>query len=66
MIHNIPQPDFEQLIAKKLASGSNVEIRKNHTFVSVEQVRLYFISFLPLCSIPLINSRSSPNSLLQQ
>lgn len=44
MIHNIPQPDFEQLIAKKLANISNAEIRKNHTFVSVEQVRLYAIS----------------------
>jgi hypothetical protein len=38
MIHNIPQPDFEQLIAKKLADSSNVEIRKNHTFISAEQV----------------------------
>lgn len=40
MIHNIPQPDFEQLITKKLANSSNVEIRKNNTFVSVEQVSI--------------------------
>lgn len=38
MIHNIPQPAFEELIAKGLSRSSLVEIRKNHTFISLEQV----------------------------
>ncbi|OGM49419.1 hypothetical protein ABOM_003498 [Aspergillus bombycis] len=37
MIHNIPQPAFEELIARRLSKTSLVEIRKNHTFVSLEQ-----------------------------
>lgn len=44
MIHNIPQPAFEELIAKRLLQSSLVEIRKNHTFISLEQVSN--------CSIP--------------
>ncbi|RAO70423.1 uncharacterized protein BHQ10_006435 [Talaromyces amestolkiae] len=44
MIHNIPQPNFEQLIANKLANSSNVEIRKNHTFVGVEQFSEFVIT----------------------
>ncbi|KUL86909.1 hypothetical protein ZTR_05351 [Talaromyces verruculosus] len=44
MIHNIPQPDFEQLIAKKLTNSSNAEIRKNHTFVSVGQFGEFVIT----------------------
>jgi hypothetical protein len=39
MIHNIPQPDFEELVAKRLLFSSLVEIRKSHTFVGLEQVR---------------------------
>lgn len=39
MIHNISQPAFEQLIAKRLSKSTLVEVRKNHTFVSLEQVR---------------------------
>ena len=30
MIHNIPQPAFEQFVAKRLAQDGAVEIRKNH------------------------------------
>jgi hypothetical protein len=41
MIHNIPQPAFEELIAKRLSQSSLVEIRKNHTFVSLEQVSVF-------------------------
>ncbi|KNG82470.1 hypothetical protein ANOM_009532 [Aspergillus nomiae NRRL 13137] len=37
MIHNIPQPAFEELIAKRLSKSNLVEIRKNHTFVGLEQ-----------------------------
>ncbi|KAJ5113522.1 hypothetical protein N7456_002056 [Penicillium angulare] len=37
MIHNIPQPAFEELIAKKLSTNKLVEVRKNHSFVSLEQ-----------------------------
>jgi hypothetical protein len=38
MIHNIPQPAFEEMIAKRLSQSSLAEIRKNHTFISLEQV----------------------------
>ncbi|KAJ5655576.1 FAD binding domain-containing protein [Penicillium longicatenatum] len=37
MIHNIPQPAFEEFIAKRLSKTNLVEIRKNHSFVSLEQ-----------------------------
>lgn len=37
MIHNIPQPAFEDIISKRLSKTSFVEIRKNHSFVSLEQ-----------------------------
>ncbi|GLA22146.1 hypothetical protein ACMYSQ_009817 [Aspergillus niger] len=33
MIHNIPQPEFEELVAKRLSKNNLVEIRKNHSFV---------------------------------
>jgi hypothetical protein len=39
MIHNIPQPAFEEFVAERLAQDGVVEIRKNHSFVSCEQVR---------------------------
>ncbi|TID17558.1 FAD binding domain-containing protein [Venturia nashicola] len=37
MIHNIPQPDFEQFVADELATDPNVEIRKGVAFVSGAQ-----------------------------
>lgn len=37
MIHNIPQPGFEQFVANRLAEDANVEIRKGAGFVSCEQ-----------------------------
>ncbi|KAE9962425.1 hypothetical protein BLS_000335 [Venturia inaequalis] len=37
MIHNIPQPDFEQFVADELALDPNVEIRKGVAFVSGAQ-----------------------------
>ncbi|KAJ5949705.1 FAD binding domain-containing protein [Penicillium verhagenii] len=37
MIHNIPQPAFEDFISKRLSKTNLVEIRKNHSFMSLEQ-----------------------------
>ncbi|TVY87798.1 2,4-dichlorophenol 6-monooxygenase, partial [Lachnellula willkommii] len=37
MIHNIPQPDFEAIVADALANDPNVEIRKNMSYVSCNQ-----------------------------
>ena len=37
MIHNIPQPAFEELVAIQLYK-LGVEVRKNHSFVRLEQV----------------------------
>jgi hypothetical protein len=41
MIHNIPQPAFEEFVANRLAQDGGVEIRKNHSYVSCEQVIPY-------------------------
>ena len=38
MIHNIPQPDFEQFVARQLEEDPNVEIQKGVAFVSCEEV----------------------------
>jgi hypothetical protein len=38
MIHNIPQPTFEELVASYLVK-EGVEVRKNHSFIRCEQVR---------------------------
>jgi hypothetical protein len=38
MIHNIPQPDFEELVARNLERNPLNEIRKNHSFVRLEEV----------------------------
>lgn len=40
MIHNIPQPRFEQFVAEQLIGDPNVEIRKGVGFVSCVQVIL--------------------------
>ena len=37
MIHNIPQPDLEQLLADELSKNRLVEIRIGHSFISVDQ-----------------------------
>ncbi|RKK12150.1 hypothetical protein BFJ68_g10180 [Fusarium oxysporum] len=37
MIHNIPQPDFEQYLAEKLSDEDFVDIRKGVSFVSLTQ-----------------------------
>jgi len=37
MIHNIPQPKFEEFVASRLAQDGMVEVRKNHSFVSCKQ-----------------------------
>jgi hypothetical protein len=37
MIHNIPQPAFEELVAIQLYK-LGVQVRKNHSFVKLEQV----------------------------
>ncbi|KAJ5653451.1 hypothetical protein N7490_000454 [Penicillium lividum] len=44
MIHNIPQPAFEELIAKRLSKSNLVEIRKNHSFVSLDQRDGYVVT----------------------
>lgn len=38
MIHNIPQPMFEEYVAEKAKKNDLVEIRKNHSFVKLEDV----------------------------
>ncbi|KAB5545740.1 FAD binding domain-containing protein [Coniochaeta sp. 2T2.1] len=37
MIHNIPQPAFEQFVADALEHDPNVQIKKNVAFISAEQ-----------------------------
>ena len=37
MIHNIPQPELEQTFANEIAKSGLVEIRKGHSFFSVNQ-----------------------------
>ncbi|KAI9147056.1 FAD binding domain-containing protein [Paramyrothecium foliicola] len=37
MIHNIPQPEFEEFIAAELATNPNVEIKKGVAFLSCRQ-----------------------------
>lgn len=50
MIHNIPQPAFEELIAQRLSNSSLVEIRKSHSFVSLKQVRTFVqYMYLGIC-----------------
>ncbi|KAF5966558.1 3-propionate hydroxylase [Fusarium bulbicola] len=39
MIHNIPQPDFEEYLAEKLSSEDLVDIRKGVSFVSLSQTK---------------------------
>ncbi|OJK02205.1 hypothetical protein ASPACDRAFT_1854192 [Aspergillus aculeatus ATCC 16872] len=38
MIHNIPQPDFEDYVRKQLVKNPLVEMRKNHSFVKLEDL----------------------------
>ena len=38
MIHNIPQPDFEEFLAERLSKDPSVSIRKGVSFVSSKQV----------------------------
>ncbi|KAL2817900.1 FAD binding domain-containing protein [Aspergillus cavernicola] len=37
MIHNIPQPAFEELVAQKVRQAPLNEVRKDHSFVRLEQ-----------------------------
>lgn len=37
MIHNIPQPTFEQYLVERLSNEDNVDIRKGVSFVSLEE-----------------------------
>lgn len=39
MIHNIPQPDFEEFVSQSLRYDKNVEIKMGFAFVACEQVR---------------------------
>ncbi|KAH9210423.1 3-propionate hydroxylase [Leptodontidium sp. 2 PMI_412] len=38
MIHNIPQPRFEEFVASRLVQDGVVEVWKNHSFVSCKQI----------------------------
>jgi hypothetical protein len=38
MIHNIPQPTFEDFLTDVISGEENVELRKGISFVSLEQV----------------------------
>lgn len=38
MIHNIPQPAFEQLLSHKLLEAPNVDVRRGVSFVSLKQI----------------------------
>lgn len=38
MLHNIPQPMFEEYVVEKTRKNDLVEIRKNHSFVKLEDV----------------------------
>lgn len=58
MIHNIPQPDFEQFVADELAKDSNVEIRKGVSFVSGAQVRTFFCSHDNVMSLKRVQADS--------
>lgn len=40
MIHNIPQPAFEQLVANELEHDPNVQLQKNVAFISSHQVSI--------------------------
>ncbi|RMJ18908.1 hypothetical protein CDV36_001412 [Fusarium kuroshium] len=46
MLHNIPQPAFEQFVAKELEHDPNVEIRKNVAYVTSHQIDDQVISTL--------------------
>jgi 2-polyprenyl-6-methoxyphenol hydroxylase-like FAD-dependent oxidoreductase len=38
MIHNIPQPTFEEFLTAVISEEGNVDLRKGISFVSLEQV----------------------------
>ena len=38
MIHNIPQPVFEEFVARNLLHDSNNEIRKGVSYISSKEV----------------------------
>ncbi|KAE8153314.1 3-propionate hydroxylase [Aspergillus avenaceus] len=46
MIHNIPQPEFENLIAQGLLRNLFVEVRKNHSFSSLEDRGEYILALI--------------------
>lgn len=41
MLHNIPQPDYEEFVQENLKKSDLVEIRKNHSFVALADASLY-------------------------
>jgi 2-polyprenyl-6-methoxyphenol hydroxylase-like FAD-dependent oxidoreductase len=44
MIHNIPQPRFEQFLSEYLARDDNVDLRKSVSFVSLVQVSFMILT----------------------
>lgn len=45
MIHNIPQPTFEQFLTEVISKEENVDLRKGISFVSLEQVGCKLVSW---------------------
>lgn len=43
MIHNIPQPRFEEFVAEALEGRGDVELRKETSFVGLVQVSRFWI-----------------------
>lgn len=41
MLHNIPQPDYEEFVQDHLKKCDLVEIRKNHSFVALADASIY-------------------------
>ena len=38
MIHNVTQPMYEDYVAERVRGGGLVDIRKNHSFVKLQDV----------------------------
>lgn len=41
MIHNVTQPMYEDYVAERVRGSDLVEIRKNHSFVGLQDVSVF-------------------------
>lgn len=41
MIHNVTQPMYEDYVAERVRGSDSVEIRKNHSFVGLQDVSAF-------------------------